>query len=374
MSLHDVRNKTCIVLGLASSGMAAALLLARKGAQVIGSDILTREGLSEEIETLEQQGIRLELGGHREGLLEVAELVVISPGVPYDLPFLQQARGKGIPVVGEVEMASWFCSAPIIAVTGSNGKTTTTALLGEIFKRDGWEVVVAGNIGSPFSERADSISPQGMGVVEVSSFQLETIVDFTPHVSLLLNLSPDHLDRHAGYDAYIAAKTRIFENQKVSDVDVLNGDDSAVMGLAGGISARIIPFSITSDLEEGVFISGGVMRARLSGEEEEICPVEEIRLPGPHNRSNVAAAVAVAKTKGVNTHRLRDVLQDFAGVEHRLEEVGVNPARLEMYYIAASQGPLFAQTARDFTEHIKRLDAERVEAATVPEQKNGDHK
>lgn len=322
MSRRDVRHKKCVVLGLASSGLAVASLLLRRGAQVVGSDLLTRELLSEEIENLEQFGMGVELGGHPEDLLQDAAYVVISPGVPYDLPFVHRAREMGIPVVGEIEVASWFCGAPIVAVTGSNGKTTTTALLGEIFERDGWEVTVAGNIGSPFSDVADSIPPQSIAIVEVSSFQLETIADFAPGVSVMLNLSPDHLDRHDGYEAYVAAKARIFENQKEHDAAVLNADDSEVMRLAEKISAKVIPFSSTRVLDEGVFISEGMMVARITGEREEICPVEEICLPGPHNLSNVAAAVAVAKAKTVRTSHLSNVLRTFSGVEHRLEGVG----------------------------------------------------
>ncbi|UCE20581.1 MAG: UDP-N-acetylmuramoyl-L-alanine--D-glutamate ligase [Gemmatimonadota bacterium] len=321
MSLGNVRKKKCVVLGLASSGVAVASLLARKGAEVVGSDVLTKEQLPETAEKLERQGVHIEWGGHPDTLLEGAEYVVISPGVPQNVPVVQRAHERGIPVVGEIEVASWFCRAPIIAVTGSNGKTTTTALLGELFTGDGWVVTVAGNIGSPFSDSADSIPPEGIAVVEVSSFQLETIVAFRPEVSVLLNLSPDHLDRYAGYEAYVAAKARIFENQDERDVAVLNADDSGVMGLAGQISAKIVPFSIARDLEEGVFVSGGVLTARLSGQEEQMCSVEEIRVPGPHNLSNVAAALAVSKTKGLGTSKLRKVLRTFAGVEHRLEWV-----------------------------------------------------
>lgn len=376
MSFGDVRNKKVVVLGLARSGRAAASLLIRKGAQVVGSDMLTREDLSEEIIDLEAQGARIECGGHSEGLLEGAECVVISPGVPPDLPLLQRARARGLAVVGEIEAASWFCRAPIVAVTGSNGKTTTTALLGQIFERDGRNVVVAGNIGSPFSAVADHIPSEGIAVVEVSSFQLESIDQFRPEVSVMLNLSPDHLDRHGGYDAYVAAKARIFENQDESDVAVLNGDDQGVMALAEKIRSRIVPFSVRKRLDEGVYLSQGALVAHLSGLAEQVCAVEEIRLPGPHNLSNVAAALAVAETFDVDPAHFREALRDFSGVEHRLEwvaEVGgvtfVNDSKATNVVsvqcgLQSFQGPIILiaggrEKGTDFTP-LRQLVAERV--------------
>jgi len=321
VSVHDVRHKRVVVLGLARSGLAAISLLIRKGAEVIGSDVLRREELSEDVSHLERQGVRIECGGHSDSLLEAAEYVVLSPGVPADLSLLHHARTRGIPVVGEIEVASWFCRAPIVAVTGSNGKTTTTALVGDIFERDGWTVVVAGNIGSPFSAVADSLPPEGIAVVEVSSFQLETIDAFQPEVSVMLNLSPDHLDRHAGYDAYVAAKARIFENQDEGNVAVVNADDTAVMALAEEIRPRVVPFSGGKPLSEGVTVSQETLVARYSGTEKKICPLEQIRLRGPHNLSNAAAAVAVADTLGVAPSHIREALRNFSGVEHRLERV-----------------------------------------------------
>lgn len=318
---REVKQKQVVVLGLARSGLAAVSLLLRQGAVVVGSDLRTRAELPETIGQLERQGLRTELGHHPDTLLEGADFVLVSPGVPVDIPFLEGARGTGIPVYGEIEVASWFCPASLIAVTGSNGKTTTTTLLGHMFQQGGWEVEVAGNIGSPFSAVADVLSPQGIAVLEVSSFQLETIEAFKPQTSVLLNFSPDHLDRHPGYEAYVTAKTRIFENQDAQDTAIINADDPEVLSVTENITSRTIPFSITEVLDEGVFLSGDTLVARLRGVERMICHIEDIPLPGPHNLSNVAAAAAVAMSYDVDPSVIQEAIQSFSGVEHRLEGV-----------------------------------------------------
>jgi UDP-N-acetylmuramoylalanine--D-glutamate ligase len=321
MSLRDVRNKKVVILGLARSGLAAASLLLRHGAAVAGSDLQPREALSESLVKLEQQGFRAELGRHPEALLRGADFVLVSPGVPLDIPLLKHAREAGLPVYGELEVASWFCPASIVAVTGSNGKTTTTTLLGSIFRRAGWEVEVAGNIGSPFSAIADGLSPQGIAVLEVSSFQLETIETFRPETSVLLNVSPDHLDRYSGYEAYMSAKMRIFENQDAGDTAILNADDPGVMTITENIIPQKVFFRSTTTLDEGVYVSGGLLLARLGGKEQDICRVDDIPLPGPHNLSNVAAAAAVALRYDVNPVTIQEAIVSFPGIEHRLEWV-----------------------------------------------------
>ncbi len=321
MSIPDVRDKNFTVLGLARSGLAVMSLLLRHGARVTGSDILSREALPEALSEVEGQGARIETGGHSEALLRDADGLVISPGIHFDAPILKQARALGIPVLAEIEVASRFCQAPIVAVTGSNGKTTATTLLGKIFADAGRRVEVAGNIGAPFSAVADRLTPTDIAVIEVSSFQLEAIETFKPKVSLLLNISPDHVDRHHGYENYIAAKVRIFENQNERDVAVVNADDPFTEQITGGIRSRVVPFSITSQLEEGACVSDGHVVFRGDGKTVPVCRVEEIGLPGPHNLSNVSACVAAAWTFDIDPAGMRETLRSFSGVEHRLEHV-----------------------------------------------------
>jgi UDP-N-acetylmuramoylalanine--D-glutamate ligase len=321
VSIPDVRNKNYAVLGLARSGLAVISLLLRHGARVTGSDLLSREALPEALSEVEGQGACIETGGHSETLLRNMDGLVISPGIPVDAPVPRQARALGIPVLAELEMASRFCQAPIVAVTGSNGKTTCATLLGKIFADAGRRVEVAGNIGSPFSAVADRLLPTDIAVIEVSSFQLEAIETFKPKVSLLLNISPDHIDRHHGYENYIAAKVRIFENQDTRDVAVVNADDPFTETICQGIRSRVVPFSITSELDEGACVSNGHVVFRSRGVTVPVCRVGEIGLPGPHNLSNVAACVAAAWTFDVDPSGLRETMRSFRGVEHRLETV-----------------------------------------------------
>jgi len=322
VSPQDIPNKKVVVLGLAKSGLAAAALLIRHGASVVGSDLSGRDALPDFLGEMEKRGLRTELGHHPEGLLDGADFLVVSPGVPVDSPTVKNAVASGLPVYGEIEVASWFCPASIVAVTGSNGKTTTTTLLGDMFRRAGREVEVAGNIGAPFADAADRLTSRGTAVLEVSSFQLETIETFRPQTSLLLNFSPDHLDRHHGYEAYVAAKMRIFENQTEADRAVVNSDDQHVLSASEAIRPSRLLFSTRNQLDEGVCVSGPNLVARFPGSEQVICRVEDILLPGPHNLSNVAAAAAVAMVNDIDTDTIHEAVRHFTGVAHRLEIVG----------------------------------------------------
>jgi len=317
----ELKDQRVLVVGLGKSGVAAAHFLQQRGARVTVSDSKPQTELNREIPALLDKGIVVETGGHGERTFRDQDLLVASPGVPYDVPQLVQARQLGVPVIGEVELAARFLRGTIIAITGSNGKTTTTTLVGEILEHAGKEVQVGGNIGMPVVSMVSAASEQSYNVLEISSFQLETIQQFHPRVAAILNVTADHLDRHRSMESYIAAKARIFENQTPEDFAVLNADDSICVSLASKTRARIVWFSRKSKPGQGSHVHDGKIRFCGQAGEVEIMPVSEIPLKGAHNLENVLAAVCVARAVDCPPAVIRQAVKDFQAVEHRLEFV-----------------------------------------------------
>jgi UDP-N-acetylmuramoylalanine--D-glutamate ligase len=317
----NLNNQRVLVVGLGKSGVASALFLKARGARVTVSDTKSQDELRGEIPKLLDAGITVETGGHGERTFHGQDLIVVSPGVPVDVPQLAQAREQGIPVIGEIELAARFLKGRIVAITGSNGKTTTTALTGEVISMGGWESLVGGNIGTPAISLVDESTDDSVVVLEVSSFQLETIQSFHPFVAVVLNITPDHLDRHSTFAAYVDAKASIFENQTEGDFAVLNADDPTCVGLAGRTKARKVWFSRKKEVEAGAWIHNGQIVYRDANQEREIMPVSEIKLKGAHNLENVLAAVCAGVLTETEPNRIRRAVQEFKAVEHRLEYV-----------------------------------------------------
>jgi UDP-N-acetylmuramoylalanine--D-glutamate ligase len=318
---HWLARQTVAVVGLARSGIASARLVRHLGGRVLASDAAPLERLSPEARMLERDGCRLWAGAHPEAAFEGAGLVIVSPGVPLELPPLQTARQRGVPVIGELELAWRVMEADTLAITGTNGKTTTTALTGELLRGQARPVLVAGNIGTPLAEHALEVGVDGLVVLETSSFQLETTARFHPRVAAVLNLTPDHLDRHGSFQRYVNAKARILANQTEADWAVLNADDGVTASLAARTRARVVWFSRTREVDHGVYVRDGWVLARLDGPEEPICPVGEIPLRGQHNVENALAATACALWTGVAPAVVRRGLGAFQGVAHRIERV-----------------------------------------------------
>ncbi len=314
-------GRTVSVVGLARSGVAAARLIHRLGGRVLASDSGAAASLSVEARQLERDGCRLWTGGHPDEAFDNAALVVVSPGVPLALPALTAVRARGVPIIGELELGWRVMEADLIAITGTNGKTTTTALTGELLRAQVRPTLVAGNIGTPLSEHALEFPADGLVVAEVSSFQLESTVGFHPRVATVLNITPDHLDRHGTLERYVEAKARVFANQTVADCAVLNCDDPVTAGLASRVAGRVLWFSRLTRLEHGVFVHDGWIVAKLNGHVEPISPVAEIMLRGRHNLENVLAATACALWTGMAPEAIRRGIAGFRGVEHRIERV-----------------------------------------------------
>jgi UDP-N-acetylmuramoylalanine--D-glutamate ligase len=319
--LASVRGRRVAVLGLARSGVAAARLLRDAGAHVDGIDARPLEALGADVAALAGLGVQLSTGGEGEAALRTAELIVVSPGVPADAAALQAARARGVPVIGELELGWRATTADTVAITGTNGKTTTTALTGALVAASARPVLVAGNIGTPLSAHATTLAPDSVVVCEVSSFQLETIETFHPRVAAVLNLAPDHLDRHRTFERYVDAKARIFLNQTPADAAVLNADDAPTRALAPRTRAELIWFSRRARVEPGVFIEDGWITARLGARAEPVGPVGEISLRGQHNVENVLAATACALRLGVRPEAIRGAIAAFRAVPHRIEFV-----------------------------------------------------
>jgi len=318
----QLAGKRVTVIGLARSGVAACKLLAAHGAEVRGSDARPAEALAADLADLRQRGVVLETGGHTPASFRDADLVVISPGVPTGLPLLASARERGIPVWGEVELASRLTEARFLAVTGTNGKSTTTCLVGAMLQAAGIPSVVAGNIGTALSEVVPALTRDHWVVAELSSFQLETIVSFRPRIALLLNLAPDHLDRYADAEDYYRAKARIFENQGPEDAAVLNAEDPLVPVYARDLRARPLFFSRTRAVEEGACLREGQIVLRRAGQAAAVCPAGAVRILGLHNLENGLAAAAAAAAAGAPPAAIGAALREFPGLPHRLEPVG----------------------------------------------------
>jgi UDP-N-acetylmuramoylalanine--D-glutamate ligase len=320
--LASLAGRRVTVVGLARSGIAAVRLLRAAGALVTGSDVKPLAALGREVAALRDAGVRLVTNGEAHHAFEGATLVVVSPGVPLDSPQLAPARAAGLPIIGELELGWRAMEAETIAITGTNGKTTTTALTGALLAEQPRPVLVAGNIGTPLAAHALTFPRDGLVVAEVSSFQLESTDAFQPRVAAVLNVTPDHLDRHGSFDAYLDAKARIFRNQAPTDCAVLNADDPAAAALAARTRARVIWFSRRQALDPGVFVHrDGWVAAKLNGHVEAICPLAEVQLRGHHNVENVLAASACALWLGLGASAIRRGIGRFRAVEHRIEFV-----------------------------------------------------
>jgi UDP-N-acetylmuramoylalanine--D-glutamate ligase len=317
----ELTGKRVLVVGLGKSGAASALFLKAHGARVTVSDSKTFDQFGKEIPLLLDHGIVVETGGHGERTFQEQDLIVVSPGMPVDAPLLVQARARGEKVIGEVELAAQFFPGRIVAITGSNGKTTTTALAGEILAAGGLPTVVGGNIGTPAISLVERANKDTIGVLEISSFQLETIETFRPKIAVVLNVTPDHLDRHHTFAAYVDAKARIFENQQGDDFAVLNADDPTCVQMAERTRAKVFWFSRKKEVKQGASSSQGRVMFQDSKGKREIMLVSEISLKGAHNVENVLAGVCVGALLGCEAEKIRGAVAKFKAVEHRLEYV-----------------------------------------------------
>jgi UDP-N-acetylmuramoylalanine--D-glutamate ligase len=316
----DLTDKRVLIVGLARTGLASALFCAARGARVTAADAQPESKFAGAIDNLRAAGITLEFGDHTPEIFTEQDLIIVSPGVPADLPALTSARAKSIPIWSEIELAWRFLRGRVVAVTGSNGKTTTTSLIGHILKTAGIETLVGGNIGTPLISLVDSTNDATFSVAEVSSFQLETIDAFRPDIALLLNLSPDHLDRHHSFEEYSRAKMRLFENQRERDAAILNADDPQV--------AQRVPqnpcvywFSRQKRVAGGAYIRDAQVIVRDDGDEEVILRRQEIPLRGEHNVENVLAASIATWLAGAESAAIAEGIRTFPGVEHRIEFV-----------------------------------------------------
>ncbi len=319
----ELKGKKVLVVGLGKSGLAAALFLRRKGAQVTVSDIRSAESLAKEIPALLDEGINVEAGGHGLLTFRKQDLIVVSPGVPLNTPELVQARNFGRPVIGELELAARFLKGKILAITGSNGKTTTTALTGEILKEAGYPTLVAGNIGVAVVGLIDESKDETWSVLEVSSFQLESTEQFHPTIAVILNITPDHLDRHGTFENYALAKERIFAVQDANDFVVLNADNPRTAEAEGRSHAPVYWFSAKHEVRRGAWAQNGsvVYRSAPDAAIETVMPLKQIPLKGEHNVENVLAAVCAARLAGVAPAAIERAIGKFHAVEHRLEFV-----------------------------------------------------
>jgi UDP-N-acetylmuramoylalanine--D-glutamate ligase len=324
--LYDIKKnlarKRCVVVGMAATGMAAAKFLTKQGAAVIVSEQKSEREMGPSLKKLRSLEAEVEVGGHTSETFLSADLIVLSPGVDPRIPPLEQAREKGIPIVSEVELASWFLNAPMIAITGTNGKSTTTALIGHILSAWGKRVFVGGNIGIPLTQHLLQHKGADYVVAEISSFQLEATISFKPWIALLLNLGEDHLTRHPTLASYAAAKARIFFNQGPEDWAVVNADDAAVKALIPQIRAQVVPFSRERARGHGVWLEYRDTIVYQNTVEEELFSLARVRIKGMHNRENIMAAVAAAEICAVPHKVIQAALESFTGLEHRLELVG----------------------------------------------------
>ena len=325
MDLSEIRKQRFSVVGGARSGLAVAGLLKGLGAHVFLSEKAPAQKMPDVVAELDKLQVPYEFGGNTARVLD-ADVIILSPGVPSDAPIVQDALAQAKRVVSEIEVASWCCPAPIVAVTGTNGKTTTTTLIGRMFEDAKRPSVVAGNIGLAFSEMIQSLTEKSTAVIEVSSFQLDHIETFRPRISVLLNITPDHLDRYGrSFERYIEAKRRIFENQRDGDVVVYNADDDITRQQVEQYAdpgVRRLPFSLKRKLREGAFITDNqYLTARMAENDAAIIARKEISIRGLHNLYNAMAASLVGKAMGISTASLRATLRNFKGVEHRLEFV-----------------------------------------------------
>ena len=319
----ELKGKKVLVVGLGRSGLAAAIFLRRQGAHVTVSDIRSAEALAKDIPALLDQGINVEAGGHGLLTFRRQDRIVVSPGVPLNTPELVQARNLGRPIIGELELAARFLKGQILAVTGSNGKTTTTSLIGEILEKSGLPTQVGGNIGVPVVALIEGSTEDTWNVLEVSSFQLETTEQFHPRIAVILNITPDHLDRHGTFENYALAKERIFLEQNQNDYCVLNADNSRAAVSAERAKASVYWFSLEHAVEQGAWVDNGniLFRTSPATTPETVMPLSTIPLKGNHNVENVLASVCAARLAGASLESIRTAVEQFKAVEHRLEYI-----------------------------------------------------
>jgi len=321
MDVQSLQSAKVSVIGAARSGVGIARLMHAQKAIVFVSDLESRSKLSRWISELELLGVEYETGGHSERVYDCA-LMVISPGVPSTAEVVLNALRRNVRVVSELEVASWFCPCPVVAITGSNGKTTTTTLVGRMLGDARIEHVVAGNIGTAFSTVVQQLKPPDTAVLEVSSFQLDHIESFRPSVSVILNITEDHMDRYEhSMEKYSASKGRVFMNQHSTDILIYDADDLWTSRIVPRANCRTIPFSAKERLNEGAFVERGKLVTVLEGKRSSVIDVEEISIKGLHNLYNSMAATLVAQLLGVSNASIRSTLRNFKGVEHRLEFV-----------------------------------------------------
>lgn len=380
----DVAGKRVLVIGFGAlgSGLHAAALLNGKGARITANDIKPAEEIAPDtVETLEKLGAEAHWGCPADSLVAGHDLIVVSPAVSLRLPFVRIAATQGIPVISELELASWYCPCPILAITGTNGKTTTTTLTGEMLKASGIPAAVAGNIGVPFSGQVEGMDPLGWAVVEVSSFQLEGIDTFHPRISAILNITADHLDRHGTLDAYTAIKSRIYQHAGDGDWVVLNADDPITRAMGDMAPGRVLYFSRKEALAEGAWVQDGEIVLDIGGGAERVCPVSDVFIPGAHNLENALAASLLARLAGAEAEEIAGVLRTFRGVAHRIEYVreldgvkyyndskGTNPAAA-IPAVRAMDGPTVLIAGgydkhADFTEWVDTFPG-RVSAVVL---------
>jgi UDP-N-acetylmuramoylalanine--D-glutamate ligase len=317
MSEFSVSGQRVVVVGAARSGLAAADLLVRRGALVTLTDVKPAVA---EASAITARGIALELGGHREATFTGADLVVVSPGVPLEQPVLAAARRAGVPVVGEVELASRWLKGRVIAITGTKGKSTTTTLASRMLERSGFPVLTGGNIGVPLSAQVDQSTPDTLHVVETSSFQLETTASFHPWIAALLNFSPDHLDQHPTVEAYAAAKQQIFARQTTDDIAVINAEDPPARALARSVVARRVSYGLALE-GDGFTVEDAAIVERRGGRSESIVPVSSVRVLGRHILSDIVAATAIARSAGGSAGAIAEAVAAFEGLPHAMELV-----------------------------------------------------
>lgn len=317
----QIKDKRVLVIGAAVTGIPTVHQLSKMGAIITLNDKKTKAEIENMLEGIIVENIEIVGGEHPLALAEKCDFVVVSPGVPLELPIIQRAKELGKEVIGEIELAYRLTKTPIAAITGTNGKTTTTALLGEIMKESDRQTFVTGNIGHAMISEVDNAKPEDIFVLETSSFQLDTTVDFKPVVSAILNITPDHLDRHKTFDNYVNAKCKVFYNQTSNDYTILNLDDEITAKLGSRAKAKVLFFSRKQILQEGAFVEDGMIVIKLGDKTERIIRTEEIFIPGPHNIENALAASLMAYCMGVKAEVINKVLKEFKGVEHRIEFV-----------------------------------------------------
>ena len=349
MGEFSVEGQRVLVVGAARSGVAAAELLARRGARVTVTDV--KPGI-EAAPSLAAQGIALALGGHDEAGFAGADLIVASPGVKLDQPAFAAARAAGVPVIGELELASRWLRGRVVAITGTKGKSTTTTLTGQMLAASGIPVLVGGNIGVPLSSQVEASTPETVHVVEASSFQLETATTFHPWIAALLNFSPDHLDQHPTVEAYAAAKQRIFARQTAQDVAVVNAEDLPARALARATAARRVPYGLALD-GDGFTVEGSAIVERHGGRSTPIAPVSAVKVPGRHILSDVVAAAAIARSAGARIDAVAEAVTAFRGLPHAME------------LVATLDGVRFVNDSKATNVEAARRSIESVERGLV---------